>query len=348
MKCFIASAFDRNDVDALYDQGIVPVLRKLRITPTRVDRVEHNDDIDDRIFALIEEAQFCIADLTYARPSVYYEAGYAFGSGKPVIYTARQDHFRAREDDTVGNLRVHFDLQMKNIIPWGEPNKVFLSRLTRRVRHVIGPLLRKECMADAKAKQAAQFAAMSQNSRLAEVLRKGMQLLRSRGYSGGLEDEGPLREDRYHAHLHRRSSSTFRHFHLIALPAFADRRLRMLYSVFYPSLPGGDRGGVQRIESLCVIIALQSVRGTRLAGSFPSWTPAGAKAVERNDLDHEGIRRHVRVELIDGIESIEDSTERLRALIFRLEGDQQGGAANERQPALAATNRTSVPAAARR
>lgn len=118
MNCFVASALDHDDVDAVYDRTICPVLKEFNIRPFQVDRVEHNDDIDDRIFQLIDNFDLCISDLTYARPSVYYEAGYAFGRGKPVVYVARSDHFRAQPNDEVGNLRVHFNLQMKNIIRW--------------------------------------------------------------------------------------------------------------------------------------------------------------------------------------------------------------------------------------
>lgn len=68
MNCFVASAFDHDDVDAVYDRAIRPVLREFNVRPFRVDRVEHNDDIDDRIFQLIERSDLCIADLTYGGP----------------------------------------------------------------------------------------------------------------------------------------------------------------------------------------------------------------------------------------------------------------------------------------
>jgi nucleoside 2-deoxyribosyltransferase len=54
----------------------------MKIEPLRVDQIEHNDDIDDKIIELIKKCDFCIADLTYARPSVYYEAGYVYGLKK--------------------------------------------------------------------------------------------------------------------------------------------------------------------------------------------------------------------------------------------------------------------------
>lgn len=144
MKCFVASAFGRKDIDSIYDNYVFPALKKLSIKPLRVDRVEHNDDIDNKIIELLEGADLVIADLTYARPSVYYEAGYAAGIGKPVVYIARDDHFRARDDDPEGLLKVHFDLQMKNIISWSKANDAFLERLEKRLRHVLKPLINQQ------------------------------------------------------------------------------------------------------------------------------------------------------------------------------------------------------------
>ena len=142
MKCFIASAFGHDDVNVIYDRCIVPTLRSLSVTPLRVDRVEHNEEIDNKIFELLDSSDFVIADLTYARPSVYYEAGYATGKSKPVIYIVKGDHFAARADDIYGNFRIHFDIQMKNIISWKEPNQSFSNKLLKRVQHVLRPLKR--------------------------------------------------------------------------------------------------------------------------------------------------------------------------------------------------------------
>ena len=140
LRCFIASAFGKKDVDIIFTNVVKPVLRQRSITPIRVDRVEHNDDIDDKILELIEACDFCIADLTYARPSVYYEAGRVHGMGKPVIFLARSDHFKPKEDDLFGNFRVHFDLQMKNIIKWTGPTVTLQKRLGSRVNVVTKPL----------------------------------------------------------------------------------------------------------------------------------------------------------------------------------------------------------------
>lgn len=154
LRCFVAMAFDQPDTDAVFT-AIDTTLKPMRIKAIRVDRVEHNDDIDDRIISEIKDADFAIADLTYARPSVYFEAGFAHRS-IPVIYTVRSDHFKPKANDPNGNLRVHFDLQMKNIISWKEPNDIFFQkRLRSRLSKVIAPLLRQKALTqDAKAKVA--------------------------------------------------------------------------------------------------------------------------------------------------------------------------------------------------
>jgi hypothetical protein len=135
--CFIASAFGHRDVDAVYSKAIVPVLRELGVKPVRVDRINHNERIDSKILSLISQSDFGIADLTFARPSVYYEAGYIEGLAKNVIYIARKDHFKQKETDLHGNERIHFDLITKNIIPWTGVNEEFKRRLRSRVNLIL-------------------------------------------------------------------------------------------------------------------------------------------------------------------------------------------------------------------
>ena len=141
LRCFVAMAFGRPDTDAVY-AAIKRTLKPLGIVTTRVDRIEHNENIDAKIISEIEGADLVIADLTYARPSVYFEAGYAERQGA-VVYTVRRDHFRSRDEDTNGNLQVHFDLKMRNIVAWSSPKDAsFLARLRRRVSKVIVPIVR--------------------------------------------------------------------------------------------------------------------------------------------------------------------------------------------------------------
>ena len=142
LSCFIALALGKKDVNEIYKNSFEVVLNDLNIEPNRVDIIEHNEDIDDKIIEIIYSCDFCIADLTYARPSVYYEAGYFTGLKKPVIYTSRSDHFIPNSNDIHGNQKIHFDLQMKNIITWNSTQKVktLNNKLKKRILLVTEPL----------------------------------------------------------------------------------------------------------------------------------------------------------------------------------------------------------------
>jgi hypothetical protein len=88
---FIAMPMDKADVqleDVL--DAIKEAAKCCGIEAERVDEPSSNERITDRILESIRKAEFVIADLTSARPNVYYEAGFAHALGKIPIYIARQ------------------------------------------------------------------------------------------------------------------------------------------------------------------------------------------------------------------------------------------------------------------
>lgn len=182
LRCFVAMAVGRPDTNRVYDRYIAPTLRAANIFPVFMGRLEHNDDIDTRIIREIEACDFAIADLTYARPSVYFEAGYA-QCRVPVVYTSRGDHFNPRSDDELGNFRVHFDLLMRNIIPWSSPSDAgFSKKLARRIRKVVAPMLRQRQSDERLRTEELQFQSISLSSRLEIVTRAATKALRRLGY----------------------------------------------------------------------------------------------------------------------------------------------------------------------
>jgi hypothetical protein len=52
LRYFIAMALGHEDTDKVYDDLIIPTLRDRKVRPIRIDRIEYNDDIDDRIYCL--------------------------------------------------------------------------------------------------------------------------------------------------------------------------------------------------------------------------------------------------------------------------------------------------------
>lgn len=124
-RCFVAMSFDERLGNA-YRDGIGPAVSRAGFKPIRIDQKEHNGDITDEIMAGIRDAQFVIADFTLQRPGVYYEAGFALGLGRPVIWCCRGD-----ERD-----KLHFDTDHMNHILWDTPEDL-QERLVNRIKATI-------------------------------------------------------------------------------------------------------------------------------------------------------------------------------------------------------------------
>ncbi len=124
-KCFVAMSFDKS-LKKIYDDVFKPAAKEVEdLTAYRIDEKEHNDNIDDHIIVEIRESRFIIADLTEHKQGVYWEAGFAEGLGKTVIYTCRKNEFD----------NVHFDLNHRNIIIWEEDQlDDFKQRLINRIK----------------------------------------------------------------------------------------------------------------------------------------------------------------------------------------------------------------------
>jgi hypothetical protein len=89
---FVFIAMPMAEGNPLYEDvhdAIKAVADACGLNAERVDDVESNERITDRVLESIRRAEFVVADLTNARPNVFYEAGYAQGLGKTPIYIAQ-------------------------------------------------------------------------------------------------------------------------------------------------------------------------------------------------------------------------------------------------------------------
>ncbi|HPS39461.1 MAG TPA: nucleoside 2-deoxyribosyltransferase [Candidatus Cloacimonadota bacterium] len=125
-QVFIAMKFGDGDLDEVYNTAIAPAVVETGFNPFRIDREEHNDKICDLVLAEIKRSDFIIADFTFQRGGVYFEAGYALGLGKPVIWCCK--------DSDKNNL--HFDTRQYNHILWVS-NTNLKEQLINRIRATI-------------------------------------------------------------------------------------------------------------------------------------------------------------------------------------------------------------------
>jgi hypothetical protein len=274
-------AFGRRDTDNWFDKTLRPLLKSVGAQPRRVDRIEHNDDIDDRILAEIEDADFAVADLTYARPSVYFEAGYVQRT-VPVIYTCRADHLNAPPDSPN---RVHFDLQMKNIVPWRDPlDGRFRKRMESRLRKVTMPLLREKERSLEAAEQTRRFGALSQSRQLvvatAAIEDATSKLgLKSRSEKARLEGWGiyigPLLTLK--TKFNQGWEWQFKYLVVSSVTARLLEHLRteLRLGKFVPSVDEAGKPTLG-VAEFVLIVSLHKVPLDRVRGAFPTWSVVGA------------------------------------------------------------------------
>jgi nucleoside 2-deoxyribosyltransferase len=125
--CFVAMAFD-DELNSVYTAAIEVALSRTDFRPIRVDRLNIPSDktINDEIIAGIKKSRFTIADFTNHKDGVYFEAGYALGKGKKVIYCCRSDQMG----------KAHFDIRNYQHVVWTDPAD-FQEKLVNKIEAFI-------------------------------------------------------------------------------------------------------------------------------------------------------------------------------------------------------------------
>lgn len=124
-KGFVAMMFSPEMFD-VYDKYISQAIIDAGYEAMNVAANQYNDDICDEIIAQIRESRFVVADLTGHKGGVYYEAGFAYGLGLPVIWTCKNDSFKDS----------HFDVNHNNFIIWNDGEELY-KKLVNRIKATI-------------------------------------------------------------------------------------------------------------------------------------------------------------------------------------------------------------------
>jgi hypothetical protein len=110
-KAFMAMEYGDPVLDRLVNDHFRPAVAQTGFELRRLDDDPRAGLIDDRLRVEIRSARFLIVDLTHRNAGAYWEAGYAEGLGKPVIYTCERTKFReASHFDTNHHLHVLWTL----------------------------------------------------------------------------------------------------------------------------------------------------------------------------------------------------------------------------------------------
>lgn len=124
---FVALQFNEPELDKLLDITKNSIHDEMGYDLIDMRDVEQAGIIDNIMRVQIQGAAFVLADLTHRNPGAYWEAGYAEGLGKPVVYMCRKDVFEERG--------THFDTNHCTTIPWSSDDPGgFCERLIATLR----------------------------------------------------------------------------------------------------------------------------------------------------------------------------------------------------------------------
>jgi len=169
---------------------------------------------------------------------------------------------------------VHFDLQMKNVVAWSEPNDSFRRRLESRLRHVMKPLLRDQAARENAAAERAEFGRLSQSAQMERLKAKGVALLRSRGFS----QEEPKRGSTFFkgasvestALMARQVSGMRQEVVLLCRPTAIKRLFDAIE--FRSFLPAQSVKGLPPTQTHYVVASLASVPRSRVTGALTGFS----------------------------------------------------------------------------
>jgi hypothetical protein len=113
-KAFMAMEYGDSGLDRVFVECFKPAVRAAGFDLQRLDDAPPAGLIDDRLRVEIRTARFLIADLTRENRGVYWEAGFAEGLERPVIYTCEKGHFEKHG--------THFDTSHHHTITWQYDN----------------------------------------------------------------------------------------------------------------------------------------------------------------------------------------------------------------------------------
>jgi hypothetical protein len=108
-KAFMAMPFGNQILDEVYVH-FKAATSKTGFDLRRIDERPKAGLIDDRLRVEIATSRFLIAELTEENRGAYWEAGFAEGLGRPVIYTCEKTHFKQAS--------THFDTNHHLTVQW--------------------------------------------------------------------------------------------------------------------------------------------------------------------------------------------------------------------------------------
>lgn len=126
-RVLMAMKFGDTELNNIVEMAFRPAVTRAGFELRLLNEKQPAGLIDDQLRVALRTSRFVIADLTHSNNGAYWEAGFAEGLGRPVIYTCRDDVWRER--------KTHFDTNHLVTVSWLPDQVARVSeRLTATIR----------------------------------------------------------------------------------------------------------------------------------------------------------------------------------------------------------------------
>ena len=128
----MAMKFNDPELDSFVSGVVKPAAREIGYELVDMRDVARAGVIDNIMRTQIRDSAFVIADLTHDNSGAYWEAGYAEGLGKPVVYICERTKFN--------DASTHFDTNHCTTVPWSSDDpEGFRRELIATLRRSLDP-----------------------------------------------------------------------------------------------------------------------------------------------------------------------------------------------------------------
>jgi hypothetical protein len=128
-KVLMAMKFGDEELEKVFKQCFAAAVERTGFHLRRAIDDQPAGLIDDQLRVALRTSRFVIADLTHQNNGAYWEAGFAEGLGRPVIYTCKESVWKSKSS--------HFDTNHLTTLLWSPKREQFeevASKLAATIR----------------------------------------------------------------------------------------------------------------------------------------------------------------------------------------------------------------------
>lgn len=130
--CFVIQPFDGGKFDKRFNDCFKPAIEGAGLVPYRVDGDPSAEVLILSIEEGIKNAAICLAEITVDNANVWYELGFAFALGKPVVMICANER-----------QKFPFDIQHRNVIVYRTDSTSDFEELRARISEALSVRLSK-------------------------------------------------------------------------------------------------------------------------------------------------------------------------------------------------------------